>query len=150
MNMTKTNDYNDDLILQIIVIASICIQIILEVFSKEPCSTPSPKKLHNPSATLPSHPKKVQNSSKQKSTTALEQPKAETTPTQLAAVSTATRRASSGATGSRSTAKKTLKVGTTSQATKTSKRGASIQSALPQQTTKSSPITQTPGSHCLV
>ncbi len=135
MKQLQTQQYNDDVILHIIVIISI---LITELIS---CFTPSPKKSLQPLATNPLTKKKVSSSTRQSATsrTHLKEPS-------LALVtSTETSRESCVVTGCLSTETKNLKDGMTSQLTKKSRSGASTQSRLRQVTTKSNRITQTPG-----
>jgi len=141
MKQLQTQQYNDDVILHIIVIISI---LITELIS---CFTPSPKKSLQVSATNPSTKKKVSNSTRQSATS-------RTHPKDLSpalVTSTETSRESSVAIGSqpetttRQRRRTSSRAGTTYQVTKTSKSIRSIASAIPQQETKSKAITQTPG-----
>ena len=140
MTQPQTQQYNDDVILHIIVIISI---LTTELIS---CFTPSPKKLLSPSVTLPSQKKKGPSSSKQTSTLIQRESSLETSaPTPKTAASTATSMASSSSTGNPSTLTKTSRAGTKSQATKTSRSGRSTASASPQVMTKLNQTTPTAG-----
>ena len=116
----STSVLTDDIIIVILAIISI---LITELIS---CFTQSPKKLPSPLATSPSRQKKVSNSTKPKSTTTASKANVQRT-----AVSIATNKASSGATGNLSTATKNSKDGTTCQPTRTSKSGRSTPSRSP-------------------
>ena len=135
MKQLQTQQYNDDVILHIIVIISI---FITELIS---CFTPSPKKSLQVSATNPSTKKKVSSSTRQSATSRMH-PKE---PSLALVTSTETSRESCVVTGCLSMETKNLKDGMTSQPTKKSRSGASTQSRSRQVTTKSNRITQTPG-----
>ena len=141
MTQPQTQQYNDDVILHIIVIISI---FITELIS---CFTPSPKKLLQVSATNPSMKKKVSSSTRLSATSRTHQK--EQSPALV--TSTETSRESSVATGfqpettTRQRKRTTSSVGTTSQPTKRSRSGRSTASASRQVTMRSSQITQTVG-----
>jgi len=140
MKQLQTQQYNDDVILHIIVIISI---LITELIS---CFTPSSKKSLQASDTSPSTKKKVSSSTRQ-SATSRTHPKE---PSLALVTSTETSKESSDATGSqpetttRQRRRTSSQAGTTYQVTKTSKSTPSVMLA-PQQETKSKAITQTPG-----
>ena len=140
MKQSQTQQYNDDVILHIIVIISI---LITELIS---CFTPSPKKSLQPSATNPSTKKKVSSSTRQSATSRTHLK----VPSPALVTSTETNRESLDVSGSQpetTTPKRrrtNSQAGTTCQVTKTSKSTRSVMPA-PQQETKSNQITQTPG-----
>jgi len=136
MKQLQTQQYNDDVILHIIVIISI---LITELIS---CFTPSPKKSLQPSATNPSTKKKVSSSTRQSATskTHLKDP------SPALVTSTETNKESCVASGSqpetttRQRRRTNSRAGTTYQVTKTSKSTRSIAFAIPHQETKSNQI----------
>ena len=125
----------DDTILVIITLISI---LITELIS---CFTPSPKKSPELSVTSPSPKKKVPNSSRQTSPMSPANANVSLRTETLNKTSVAR----IGATGNPSTTKKTSKVGTKSQATRTSKSGHSTASASPQVMKRSNQTIPTAG-----
>jgi hypothetical protein len=139
MKLIQTQQYNDDVILRIVVITSVLFtlftQFIQEIFQ---CFTLSPKKLPQPSVTNPSIQKKGKSSTRQRQTSKtppkVQSPAPET--------STETRMGSSAATGFQPEVttppkKRTRsRAGTTSQPTKRSRSGHSTVSASHPVTTK--------------
>ena len=138
-------DTVDDIAIVLITLISISITLIGDLisclFNLNNCSS------QTPSATNPSTKKKVSSSSKQ-SETSRTHPKA---PSPALVTSTEPSEESSGATGSQPVAttqprtRKISKDGTTSQATKTSRRGRSTATAPLRVVTKSNQTTPTPG-----
>ena len=125
----------DDIILVILALISI---LITELIS---CFTPSPKKSPELSVTSPSPKKKAPNSSRQSS------PTSKVKPNVLLRTETLnkTPMEPTGAIGNLSTTKKTSKVGTKSQATRTSKNGHSTAPAARQATRRSNQTIPTAG-----
>ena len=131
MTNQPITQHEDDVFIHIIVIISILITTLIS------CFTPSPNKSLSPSVMFPSQKKKEQSSSKLTSPLIQKESSLETlAPTQKMAASIATNTASSSSTGNPSTPKKNSRVGTKSQATRTSRSGRSTQSASPQVMTK--------------
>lgn len=141
MTQPQTQQYNDDVILHIIVILTILTTLFLQFISLLWPSNQSLNKSQNHSDTLPSQKKKDLSSSRLKSTSIQKESNLEPSePTLSTAASTATSMASSNSTGSPSVLTKPKvrrsRAGTKSQATRTSKSGRSTQFASPLVTTK--------------
>ena len=142
-------ELEDDIILVIIVLISILITTLIS------CFIPTPKQSPNPSVTSPS-PKKTTKSNSKPTATSIQSSLSSVTskPTRRTARSTATK-ASSSATGNLkevTTARskpKNSKVGTRSQATRTSKNGHLTLLPTPQQETMSNQTIPTAGSQSL-
>ena len=126
MKTQQTQNNEDDVIIVIITIISILISILIS------CFTPSPKKSLQLSGTN-RLPKKRGSNNTKPTVTSKTHPKR---PSLAPVMSTETSRVSSDVIGFQSMETKNLKVGTTSQPTKTSKNGRSTQSALRQTVTK--------------
>ena len=128
MTATSTTvSTEDDIILHIIVLISILVTTLIS------CLIELQKPSQKHSATPRSQEKKPNNNSKQTSRMFLEKP----TVIPTAEMSTSTSTTNGGAIGNpRKTKRRTSKVGTRSQATKTSKNGSSTASATHQGMTK--------------